>query len=72
MFSKISNKIAIIVVALLVVSFSIFAFLNFSETKSTMIDMTKNAKDVVSIADRVIVEQIMAPKIDAVNKLVDY
>ena len=72
MFSKISNKIAIIVVALLIISFSIFAFLNFSETKSTMIDMTKNAKDVVSIADRVIVEQIMAPKIDAVNKLVDY
>ncbi|MCR4941856.1 MAG: methyl-accepting chemotaxis protein [Campylobacter sp.] len=72
MFGKVANKIAMIVVTLLVVSFALFSYESYNQTRDAIIDTSKRAKESIAKAVVDLVEKYAGTKVKAVDDLVAY
>ncbi|MGP1485380.1 MAG: PDC sensor domain-containing protein, partial [Campylobacter sp.] len=69
MFNKISNKVAAIIVALLVVSFSVFTWISYNNTKNSLIEQSKLAKDAVAKSGNIFTQEFLSGSVAAVMKI---
>lgn len=69
MLNKISNKLAVYILVLLVICFSVFTFINYKSTQSIIIEVSENSKKGSAFAMELFVTQYFLSKVEAVENL---
>ncbi|AQW82176.1 Cache sensor-containing MCP-domain signal transduction protein [Campylobacter pinnipediorum subsp. pinnipediorum] len=64
---KVSNKLGVVILCLLVASFSIFAFQSYKETSSVITGLSKEAKKVASLSMRIFIESYFVDNIGLIK-----
>ncbi|MBE2985500.1 methyl-accepting chemotaxis protein, partial [Campylobacter sp. RM6883] len=68
MMRKVSNKLAVIILALLTLSFVVFSGISYFKSKDTIINLSKDSKQASSKAAEVFVEEFFGTKILAIEQ----
>ncbi|MGH1601683.1 cache domain-containing protein, partial [Campylobacter majalis] len=64
---KLANKLAVIVLLLLTVSFLVFSAISYNKSKETIVDLSIDSKQISSVSAKVFVEEFYATKIVALE-----
>ncbi|ASM36260.1 Cache sensor-containing MCP-domain signal transduction protein [Campylobacter sputorum bv. faecalis CCUG 20703] len=72
MLNKISNKLAVYILVLLVICFSVFTFINYKSTRSTIIHTSEAGKTSISLSSNLLVNEFFSDKIKAIENFVDF
>ncbi|MGG7074385.1 hypothetical protein U5B43_09065, partial [Campylobacter sp. 9BO] len=72
MLNKVANKIAVIVIAVLVIAFAIFSYISYQKTKDSMMNLSKQSKATLAQTAQIYLDRFLDPGIRAVNESVRY
>nr|WP_249932554.1 methyl-accepting chemotaxis protein [Campylobacter mucosalis] len=67
---KVSNKIAVIIVIMLTISFGLFAMFSYSNSKNTILNISENGKQLSSVAVNIYTQEVFGSRLYAVENFV--
>ncbi|ASM38194.1 Cache sensor-containing MCP-domain signal transduction protein [Campylobacter sputorum bv. paraureolyticus LMG 11764] len=72
MFHKVSNKVSLIILFLLAVSFTVFSFINYNSTTNVILSASESNKKVITESVEMYVEQYIKTRVFAVDNFAKY
>ncbi len=72
MLKKVANKIALIILVLLTISFAIFATISYENTQSTILEFSKTAKESSTRSATIFIKEFLDTKVSAVENFARY
>ncbi|ASM37521.1 Cache sensor-containing MCP-domain signal transduction protein [Campylobacter sputorum bv. faecalis CCUG 20703] len=72
MFRKVSSKVSLIILCILIILFSIFTFINYNSSKDITINMGESQKSSSSKIAKILVEEFVGKRFDSVVSFYNY
>ncbi|MBF6677579.1 methyl-accepting chemotaxis protein [Campylobacter sp. RM11259] len=72
MFRKVSSKVSLIILCILIIFFSIFTFINYNSSKDITINMGESQKSSSSKIAKILVEEFVGKRFDSVVSFYNY